>query len=738
MSRGPATAPTGPLLTLHPSRRAPALPRVFSVGGKLASAIVVVMVIVTAVVYSKLSSYQREHLLQAKQMAALAVTRLFAASCAAPILFGDNVAITEALARLGRSDDIRYAAVYGSDDAGRADQRLAEFGAGDDIVVSLIPSAPEVRRELDRLVLLTPVMDTEGKPVGLAVVAFSLTSENAIIAQVQSNTLFASGAIAAGLTLVLLIIARFTIVKPLGSLVLAANALERGSVSDIGIRSNDEIGRLAVAFQSMAQAIMSREQRIVDRHRDMRLVLDNVGQGFLTLDAESRLSEERSRVVGEWFGVPEPGATFGQYLARIDRRVAERFDVGWMVLITSALPPELNLEHLPRLLRLDSRVLELTYRPISKDERLEQMVVVITDVTARVERERALVTERETMSVFKRVLLDRGGLEEFFEEASLLVAAIKASDGTERAALARDVHTLKGSAAVYGIESVAELCHVIESELEEAGSVVTDERKRQLVTAWENIAAIRSEFVVDPGITVRREDHREMVLALEARGLMDLAERLGAWQYEPASRRLELIGRQIQLLAERLGKGEVQIRVEPTELRLPARVWAPFWNVLSHIVRNTVDHGLESPKRRGELGKSEHPTVTLSLVQEDREVVWSIRDDGQGIDWEVIATRARSLGLPVDTTRDLEAALFTQGLSSKAEVTTTSGRGVGLSAVREVVAGLGGRIEVRSELGHGTTFAIHLPASMLSERQPEARDVTPTGRPGRRVLGALA
>jgi two-component system chemotaxis sensor kinase CheA len=366
------------------------------------------------------------------------------------------------------------------------------------------------------------------------------------------------------------------------------------------------------------------------------------------------------------------------------------------------------------------------------------MVVVITDVTARVERERALVTERETMSVFKRVLLDRGGLEEFFEEASLLVAAIKASDGTERAALARDVHTLKGSAAVYGIESVAELCHVIESELEEAGSVVTDERKRQLVTAWENIAAIRSEFVVDPGITVRREDHREMVLALEARGLMDLSERLGAWQYEPASRRLELIGRQIQVLAERLGKGNVQIHVEPTELRLPARVWAPFWNVLSHIVRNTVDHGLEGPKRRGELGKSEHPTVTLSLVQEDRELVWSIRDDGQGIDWEVIASRARRLGLPVDTSRDLEAALFAQGLSSKTEVTTTSGRGVGLSAVREVVRGLGGRIEVRSELGKGTTFAIRLPAAMLSERQPEARDVTPTGRPGRRVLGALA
>jgi sensor histidine kinase regulating citrate/malate metabolism len=103
----------------------------------------------------------------------------------------------------------------------------------------------------------------------------------------------------------------------------------------------------------------------------------------------------------------------------------------------------------------------------------------------------------------------------------------------------------------------------------------------------------------------------------------------------------------------------------------------------------------------------------------------------------MIASRGKSLGLPVETPRDLEAALFSQGVSSNAEVTTISGRGVGLSAVREVVHALGGRIEVLSERGKGTTFAIHLPAWMLSERQPGARDATPSGRP-RRALGALA
>lgn len=709
--------PAAAMHTVSPtslSGRGAARQRSFSVGGKLASATIALMLVVTAVVYSKLSAYQREHLLQAKQTAALAVTRLFADSCAAPIVFGDTVAISESLQRLGRSDDISYAAVWSSDSGGRADQRLGDLGS-DEVAAGVIPAHVDVRREPNRIVLIAPVRDVESKIVGAAVVTFSLVRENAVIEQVQSNALVVSGAVAAGLTLLLLFIARIAIVRPLGELVVAANALERGKVRDIEIRSGDEIGQLAAAFRSMASAIASREERIVARNRDMRLVLDNVGQGFLTLDARARLSAERSRVVDEWFGEPPPGASFGAYLARINPKVAERFEVGWMLVSDAALPPELSLDHLPKLLNADARVYELTYRPISRDSVLEQMIVVISDVTARVERERALVSERETMSVFKRIMSDRAVFEEFFEEASALVAAIIGSDGSDREGLQRSVHTLKGNAAVYGLEGIAEVCHAIESELEGTGGIVVEDRKRQLETSWARVGRIHAEFSSDPGITVRRDEHRALQLALESRGLSDLAVWLGSWQFEPAARRLELIGRQIKLLARRLGKGDVQIVVEPTDLRLPPKLWAPFWAVASHLVRNTVDHGLEVPARRIALRKPEQATVTLALTRGERDVVFTIRDDGRGIDWPAIAKRAQSLGLPSETPQQLEAALFGIGVSSAAEVSETSGRGVGLNAVREVVSSLGGRIELSSEAGRGTTFSIHLPTSMLGD-----------------------
>jgi signal transduction histidine kinase len=729
MRQNPAVARPLSALPVMPAERASAPPGVLSLGGKLASATIVLMVIVAAAGYWKLSAYEQENLLQGKQTAALAVTHLFADSCAAPIVFGDTEAINEDLHRLVKSGDISYAAVWSSAGAGRATQRLAEIGVASDIAIEQIPKQVEVRREPDRLVLVAPVNGVDGQLVGAAVAAFSLVRENAVIAQVQRSTLYTAGGLAVGLTLLLLIIARIAIVRPLAQLLVAANALERGETSDIEVRSGDEIGQLAVAFKSMAHAIENREERIVARNRDMRLVLDNVGQGFLTLDLQAVLSEERSRVVEEWFGTPKSGATLGSYLARLDERVAERFEVAWMLVTDPDMPFEASLEHLPRTLHVAPRIFELAYRPILKDDQLAQMVVVITDITARVERERALVTEREAMNAFKRIVSDRQGFEEFFEEASVLVLNIVGDDGSDRTGLRRDVHTLKGSTAVYGLESIAELCHDIENELEPAHGVLTHERRQQLEASWARVGRIHDEFSADPGITVGREELRALVLALEGRGLTDFAALLGSWQNEPAARRLELIGRQIQLLARRLGKGDVHIRIEPTDLRLPPQAWGQLWTVVSHIVRNTVDHGIEIRARRIELGKPEQATVWLSLVRTEQQIVWSIRDDGHGIDWAAIAQRARYLGLPAATPRDLAAALFSPGVSSKDEVTTLSGRGVGLSAVRDVVSTLGGRVEVESELGKGTQIAIYLPLRMLESAPSPGRQRTPSGRP---------
>ena len=176
-----------------------------------------------------------------------------------------------------------------------------------------------------------------------------------------------------------------------------------------------------------------------------------------------------------------------------------------------------------------------------------------------------------------------------------------------------------------------------------------------------------------------------------------------------------LIEEQIRSLASRLGRAPIEVVREPTDLRLPPGKWRPFWSAFSHVIRNAVDHGVETADERKAGGKTPHATVELAVRREGDSVVVTIREDGRGIAWDKIAARARAHGLPHATAADLEKALFADGVSSRGEVTSTSGRGVGLRVVGEVIADLGGHVEIRSDTGRGTTFRFVLPQSMLSD-----------------------
>jgi signal transduction histidine kinase len=690
-----------------------------TVGTKLAGATVALVLVVTAGVYFKLSRYQRENLLGAKEMAAAAVGRLFADSCAAPVVFSDETAIKDSLATLGRNDDIEYAAIWSVDRAGKVGKRLGELARGAPEVVTFVPATIVSERRRDRVFLLSPVHAPDGGVVAVAVMAFSLTRENAAIAAVERQTLIVSALIAAGLTALLLAIARLAIVKPLGKLVFAAQKLEEGSVIPVDVHSNDEIGQLAAAFRSMAVAIQSREEHIRTRNRDMRLVLDNVGQGFVTLDLDGKMSDERSRVVDEWFGSPPAGATFWDFLRPIEESVSHWFEMGWATVREDIMPLELCLEQLPRCVRKEASAFELSYRPIMNGERVDKVIVVITDVTARIERERAEQTQREVMSLFHRILSDRPAFEGFFAEATGLVDAIEAFDGSDLGLLKRQIHTLKGNTALFGIESVATFCHELETRIDESPELFGEHQKERLRLLWLKVIELRSRFVNDGDgrIEIDREEYDAFLKDLGRRvehGV--LLATASTWTFERASRRLSLFGEQIGHLGARLGKARINVRLDETKIRLPPALWGPFWSAFAHVVRNAVDHGIETKEERVRACKPEVGTISLGVAHEGPHVIVTLRDDGRGIDWTRISERAKARCMPHETRQDLEEALFAEGLSTRVDATMTSGRGLGLATIRDLVRQMHGRIEIDSLAGKGTTFRFILPQTMLFER----------------------
>ena len=698
-------------------------PPFVSLGTKLASVTIPVLAIVAIGVFVEVSRTERSHLLRSKEVAATMVARLFSASAAAALTFGDERGAQEQVSLLTTNDQVVYGALWSLDpqEPSRVMQKLGEVRRAN-FRSEPPPSAhADLRmvRGADWILVEMPVLDPGSNQVGVAQVAVSLTQENDAIRSSELRTLWASLATALGLAIVLVTLTQTLIIRPVERLAAAAKRLERGESVEIAVESNDEVGRLARGFDAMSRAIESREQRISERNRDLRRVLDNAADGFLTVDTSGIMSDERSGVLDLWFGPLRASRSFLDYVDEVAPAIAPSIRLGWEELREDVLPLELVLYQLPRRFERQARYFEIDYRPIHAGEKLEQILVVIRDVTQHIERERAEQGQRELAAIVRRVLADRGGFRTFFQEASALIAAIEGDTGKDPAQLKRNIHTLKGNSALFGLESIARFCHDLELRILEDADSWTKADRTRLRELW-SVASTAYEQVggatQDDTIEIGSDEHRSLLRAIHDRVDWSLlASVVSAWKFERASVRLTRASEQLKSLSRRLGKGDidVQCQVVPPSLRLPQQRWTPFWTAFAHILRNTVDHGIETPAERSESGKPLPARVSLAIRASSDGIEVTISDDGRGIDWERIRSQASLLGLPHASDAELEEVLYADGVSSRSVATEISGRGIGMGAVRHTVRSLGGHIGIETAHGVGTTFRFVFRKSML-------------------------
>jgi two-component system chemotaxis sensor kinase CheA len=173
--------------------------------------------------------------------------------------------------------------------------------------------------------------------------------------------------------------------------------------------------------------------------------------------------------------------------------------------------------------------------------------------------------------------------------------------------------------------------------------------------------------------------------------------------------------RLVRDLSRELGK-EVQLVTAGAETELDKTVIERLGDPLVHLIRNAIDHGLEAPAVRAQAGKTRQGTIFLSATHSGANVILEVRDDGGGIDREAIRERARSQGL---LSGDLESndsellnLIFSPGFSTVGEVSSVSGRGVGMDVVKRAIDSLRGSISVDSRAGEGTTFTVKLPLTL--------------------------
>lgn len=451
-------------------------------------------------------------------------------------------------------------------------------------------------------------------------------------------------------------------------------------------------------------------RQLDEGNRGMRLVLDSVAQGFITIDLFGVMASERSAVVDQWFGEPAPGATFDAFMGRWDPHLAVWFALGLESVRDGFLPVELCLEQMPKRFVAGDKTFDLKYSPIVRGSEM-RILLIVSDITEHLIKERAECEQRETVTLFQRITADRAGFDEFMDEAAALVASLTAPGDprTQRRAL----HTLKGNCAIYGFERYAGLCHRLESELVEADGAIDDEQRAALAEAWRALTAQVTRLLGDSRRNIVEVELPELANVVEkARQGMasgDLAAVLTSWSHEPVARRFERLGRYATGLALRLGKGDIEVAIAADGIRLESTRWLAFWSAAVHAVRNAVDHGVDGPRARALAGKPERATLAFTATRARGELTIRFSDDGGGIDWDLVRARARALDMPGDSPSQLEDAIFADGFSTRREVTDTAGRGVGMAALRGAVTALGGTIEIESRLGEGTALRCRFP-----------------------------
>ncbi len=188
----------------------------------------------------------------------------------------------------------------------------------------------------------------------------------------------------------------------------------------------------------------------------------------------------------------------------------------------------------------------------------------------------------------------------------------------------------------------------------------------------------------------------------------------------PVSHVFDRFPRLVRDVAQGLGK-EVQLVTAGRDLEVDRSLLDSLADPVVHLLRNAIDHGIESPDERRRAGKPPAGLLQLSAVRERAGIVVRVRDDGRGIDRDVVLRRAREQGLvpPGTVALDDEGLLRVvahPGFSTAARVTTVSGRGVGVDVVSTSVRALGGAVALETEVGRGTTFMLRFPVTLAITR----------------------
>jgi two-component system chemotaxis sensor kinase CheA len=484
--------------------------------------------------------------------------------------------------------------------------------------------------------------------------------------------------------------------------------------------------------------------------KDLQNLLDNLDQGFLTIDRTGAILPGYSSAVKKIFEIDPDGKNVTDLL-RLDQLEATTC-CDWLGMIFDELLPFNDLNDLGQnIFTLNNKFVEIDYRPIrGKDSHIEKLIVIATDKTREHELAQKAHKEEQFARMISTIIRDRGAFLDFIIEAKSIILHLEeefnADNEPNIAECFRLAHTLKGNSAAFHFEEVKQFSHDLEDSL---GELREDNPTRALERFRLDFKTYLSKFnILSLTFTTtlnavenvlgrfghEQSELREIKLSEVAKFQNALITRYPddkdlytlyceAFIYEPFRKYLMRFEMVIKGIADRMGKN-VSLTINDNDIRI--YIW-PYKELLQnfiHIFRNALDHGIESPEERTAVGKNPVGAITISTLIINKEsqkmLIFTLRDDGRGIDPDLVKAKAIEKGIVDEFTaksasqEQIFSYLLLAGFSTRDSVTEWSGRGVGLDAVAKECEKLGGSISVNSQKGYYTEFTITVPIFQVS------------------------
>lgn len=513
--------------------------------------------------------------------------------------------------------------------------------------------------------------------------------------------------------------------------------------------------------------IAERTQELASKHNDIKAMLSNMRQGLFTIKIDGNIHPEYSSYLEKIFhtsNIADSNATellfqnavinsdnLNQGIEAINAILGE--DEISFISNSHALPTEYCIIH-----NNAEQHLSLAWDPIVKGDIIEKLMVSVRDTTQLKIMEAAAANQERELSIISQLIpIPDRKYQSFKQTTASFIKEnreiIKSYDKSPEviAQLFRNMHTLKGNCRTYGFSYLSEVIHNTETtydnlrkfehyawnkdallkELDSAEKAVIEYHKiyHGILRRGSNGDQCHSLIDTQTLESIRNLIHQasqkmanlnKMTELQSAKILLDIA------LSEPLSGVLEDIIHTLPATAKKLNKKTPDIVIDDSNIRINTPAYELINNVFTHILRNSLDHGIEPPEERLAKAKPAAGRICIESECQQRQLLLRISDDGRGIDINRLFTKGKKMGQWSDhdapSSQEIADFIFVSGASVKDTVSAISGRGVGMDAVKSFLKKAGGDIQLQllkespSKEGYiPFEFIIYLPESTFVE-----------------------